>query len=212
VNWIDLVLLGIFAWALHLGYQKGFVKQAATLAGLVLGIALAGRYHAELAQSTHLAPVMKQCGESTTLLITYLGVFVATILGALLAATIIGHAIKGKAAGSLDNLLGGLLGFAKIYVACGIVAVAAFQFLPPDSIRRHLTESYLAPRIAQTVTQALDHIPATYQDSVREFFRQGAPHPQVLDRAPTQIATCTGLPQIHAPTRQGGSAWRPVRS
>jgi membrane protein required for colicin V production len=171
VNWVDLVLLCFFAFALHVGYQKGFIRQIATMSSLVAGIHLATRYHAALAQTRYLAFLGTDYGENTPLVLAYVGIFAAVILTAQVVASLVRRGIQGKALEQVDNFFGGCVGLVKVYVACGLLAVGIFQFLPREGLRRHFSESYLAPRIAQSIEHVLHQVPLEYRTRLREFVR-----------------------------------------
>jgi membrane protein required for colicin V production len=174
MNWVDLVLLGVFAFALCLGFRKGFVKQVATLGSLILGVCLAGRYHAELAQSPTLASVTQELGEGAALVAAYLGIFAGIVLGGQIVAAIVRRSIQGKAVEYVDNLFGGLLGLAKVYLVCGLAAAGAFQLLPAGDLRTHLSASYFAPHLADSTNQLLSRIPPEYRAALREFMNRQA--------------------------------------
>ena len=172
MNWVDLIHLGVFSFALRLGYQKGFVKQIATIAGLIGGVYLAGAYHLHLARSRHFSFLAQELGENATVVSAYLGIFAAVVLGAQAVAGLIHRGIKGKALEHVNSFFGGVVGLAKVYAACGILAVGVFRFLPHEGIHRHYAESYLAPRIARTIHQALNYLPAECYTKFTEFMYQ----------------------------------------
>ncbi len=175
VNWVDLILLGCFGFAICLGFQKGFVKQVATLGSLVLGVVLAGRYHGEVAGSSSFAFVVTECGEDTAVVVAYLGIFAGVVLGAQLAALVLHRSIQGKALQPLDSLLGGVVGAAKVYVACGLLSIGIFQFLPNGGLRSDFAQSFLASRIARSVHDAAEHVPQAYRAAFLSFFEGQAP-------------------------------------
>jgi membrane protein required for colicin V production len=189
VNWVDLILLGVFGFAVCLGFQKGFVKQVATLGSLVLGVVLAGRYHAEVAGCSSLAFLVRQYGEDTAVVVAYLGIFAAVVLGAQLAAALIHRGIQGKALEPMDSLLGGAVGAAKVYVACGLLSIGIFQFLPHGGLRHHFARSFLAPRMAESMRQAFEQVPRAYRVAFLDLFE-------------AQPSTTRAVGGVHAPTKE----------
>ena len=144
------------------------------MGSLALGIHLATRYHVALAQSQYLAFMAKEYGENTPLVLAYLGIFAGVILIAQVGASLLKRCIKDKAIEQVDNVFGGFVGLVKVYVACGLLAVGIFQFLPNEGLRRHFSESYLAPRIAQTIEQVLEQVPLEYRSRLREFVKSNS--------------------------------------
>jgi len=175
VNGVDLFLLGIFAFALHLGFQRGFVRQAASVLSLVVGVSLSGSHYREVAASKWFSFIVEKHGIQTACVVAYLGIFLGVIAAAQIAAALIHQGIKGKPLAFVDGVFGGFLGVAKVYVACGILVLGVFRFLPPGQLKYHFARSYLAPRIAKSVNSALESLPEEYQRGLDELLRARPP-------------------------------------
>ena len=175
VNWIDLVLLVFFAFAMQMGFQKGFVKQIATIGSIAVGIILAGQYHVQLANSEYFQFVVNELGDKTALVLSYLGIFAGTIITGQLSAFIIRRSLKGRILEQVDNLFGGAFAIAKVYVVIGILVVGIFQFLPKNHIRQQLSESYLAPKIAGNFQSLIQNIPEEYRKKIDSFMARQKP-------------------------------------
>lgn len=175
MNGVDLFLLGIFAFALHLGFQRGFVRQAASVLSLVVGVSLSGNHYRELATSRWFAFVVEKHGLETAYVAAYLGIFLAVVLAAQIGAALIHQSMKGKPLAFVDGVFGGVLGVAKVYVVCGILVLGVFRFLPPGQLKRHFARSYLAPRIARSMNSALESLPEEYQRGIDDLLTPHAP-------------------------------------
>ena len=172
MNWVDLCVLVCFAFALSLGFQRGFVRQVVTMGSVIAGIILAGRYHPALARHEHLAFLVRDYGEETAGMAAYVGIFAITVLGFQGMALCLRRAMEGKTLGQLDSLLGGALGAAKVYAVLGLLALASFQCLPAGEFRRHISESALIPRIAAGMRDALASVPDEYRERIGSAIMQ----------------------------------------
>ncbi|GAI34600.1 unnamed protein product, partial [marine sediment metagenome] len=56
MNWLDIVILVIIAIATFLGLRIGIIKAALSLAGLIVGVILAGRYYIPFSQQLSFIP------------------------------------------------------------------------------------------------------------------------------------------------------------
>jgi membrane protein required for colicin V production len=169
VNWIDLILLGLCAFSLSLGFQKGLIKQVVALGSIVAGILLAGNYHAALAGRVELEAFVKSYGFKAVSIGAYIGIFALTLL----IAQGIGHALRSaihdKPLGQVDSILGALLGAAKVCLVCGVIVLGVFELAPAHAVRGELARSYFAPRLARTVREVFDNLPADYRHGIDAF-------------------------------------------
>lgn len=120
---LDLVLLIWFLPAIYVGVSKGFFKQAASIAALVLGVWLAYRYYQPV--SGFFAGFFKDAHPS---LLNVAG-FILVFLGASAVATILGNLLTGllKAVslGWVNRILGLLFAVAKTAL---ILTLAVYLF------------------------------------------------------------------------------------
>jgi len=56
MNWLDIVLIVAIAIPTFIGLRIGIIKAALSLAGLIVGVILAGRYYVLLSQQLSFIP------------------------------------------------------------------------------------------------------------------------------------------------------------
>ena len=123
---LDIVLLAVIAFCGVLGIYWGMIRQVLALAGLLAGVALAGRYGGRVADwlsSFITSPAVAQ-------LLGFLLVLIAVSAAASLLATLIRRFVGLLFLGWLDHLIGGMLGLAQgmLVVAIVLLVVALFPF------------------------------------------------------------------------------------
>ncbi len=171
MNWVDLVLIGVLCFSLSLGFQRGLLKQVITIGSVVLDIVLDGKYHAPLAGRIELAAFVESMGARAVSVCAYLGIFVMTLLGGQAFGHAVRRAIRAEPLGQIDSLFGALLGGAKACLLCGAVAFGVLEFVPAKDLRLEVNRSYLAPRLACTVREVFDRLPAEYRRGIDTFVR-----------------------------------------
>ena len=120
----DWMILSVLVLSTAMAFIHGFLVEVCALAGLILGIFLAGHYYvAALPVVQHLVTSYAAAAIVAFLLIAF---------GVMLAAAILGRVLRwilhSIGLGWADRLAGGAFGLVKGYilVALGIAAVAAF--------------------------------------------------------------------------------------
>lgn len=123
MNWLDLVFLIILVWAVRSSWETGLVQEAFTLAGLIVGIFVAGQLHRPLARVLFgLAP--NNMANAITFLAILLAVwFSISFLGRGVRETI--HLIR---LGWLDRVGGLLFGVLKGFVVIAILLIVFARF------------------------------------------------------------------------------------
>ena len=103
---LDIILLIPLAWLVFLGWKKGVIREAATLAGIVAGI------WAAVHLSRLVANLLGLKGESSILI-----AFFITFVGALVLTYLLGHGIekmvKSAHLSLANKITGAVLGMAK---------------------------------------------------------------------------------------------------
>lgn len=111
---LDILLLIPIGWLVFVGWKKGIIREAATLAGIVAGI------WAAVHLSQLVATLLGLTGESAILI-----AFFITFVGAMVLAYLLGRSIEGlmKAAklSLVNHLAGALLGMAKALCILAVV-------------------------------------------------------------------------------------------
>jgi membrane protein required for colicin V production len=173
VDWIIVVVL---AAAVLAGIARGFFRSVFSLAGLVVGVALASwnywRIAAVLKPMIHSVEVADAVG---FLIIAFLVMAVAAIIGSLLAKF-----FEKVGLGCLDRLAGALFGFIEglvFVMLCILVTVAFFpqtEWLTQARLPRyffgalHVSVNVTPPRLSDRVRKELQSLQAKTAEWVDE--------------------------------------------
>jgi membrane protein required for colicin V production len=159
----DLFLLGVIACSTLRAILRGFLRELFSLAGLILGIVLAGLYYQRVAVLLSRWITSVPAAHITA----FLGILAATIL----LFALIGHALKKAAStvglGFLDRSLGALFGLIRgcLFGIAIMMSVAAF-FPGAGWVRQSTLAPYLL-RGAHLVSLVVPH-------DLRQQVRDGA--------------------------------------
>ena len=151
MNLFDIIIFSILCFFAVKGLVRGFVNEASSMAGLLIGAWLAYRFHPLLA-----API-----KSTLHLPAHLAAFLAFVIILLITgicAHIIGNvvtaALKLVMLGTLNRLGGLLIGVTEgALLLCMVFSIATSSFMP-ETIRSKIR----ATESASTLAQAGDYL------------------------------------------------------
>jgi len=176
MNWLDIVLLTIMILTAIVGIFKGFVKQVIGLIAVVAGLVLASLYYE--AAAGVFATFIKN-----GLLGNFLG-FLLIFVVVLIAGAILGHLITKAMKGPLalaNRLFGGVFGFIKAVLICGILVFALVSF---EIAKPALETSVIAPACLGVTRAVINMIPqdlrAKFNSSYKEIRESGGKHGQKI--------------------------------
>jgi len=142
--------------------RKGIIGVVLTLAGLVVGVVLAGRYYAPFSQ---LLPFISHAG------LAKVAAFAIIFIGVMVLATVLARLLKGAASaimlGWANRLGGGILGFILGAIFCGAFLAMWVKFL---GITGAIADSNLAPILLDRFPGVLALLPGEF-DAIRSFFQ-----------------------------------------
>lgn len=124
---LDIVIIAVWVIFTILGIYWGLIRQGLALAGLVVGLVVAGRYSSEIAAWLSSFIADDTLSGVLGFLLVLGGVSLSTSLIASLLRIFVGLLFLGW----LDHLLGGLLGLLQGVLASAIVLVAMVTFPLP---------------------------------------------------------------------------------
>ncbi|MBI4200089.1 MAG: CvpA family protein [Chloroflexi bacterium] len=144
MNWVDIVILVVVLGVAFMGFRMGIIRAVVTLAGLGLGVYLGGQFHDEASE------ILKPFIDSENLA-SFAG-FAVIFIGTLVAATVVGHILRGILnllfLGWLDKLVGAAAGAAIGFT--GVAAlVATMQSLAVFGLDKPLAQSKLGPLLTE---------------------------------------------------------------
>jgi membrane protein required for colicin V production len=134
----DYAVIAIVGLSLLIGLLRGAVKEVFSLAGWVVAILLANRFAAEL------AALMKPMLDNPPL--AMISAYILIVLACLLVATLlklaVSELIKAVGLGTVDRLLGVLVGAARgVLIVLILVLAAGMTTLPQAPFWRNATSS-----------------------------------------------------------------------
>ena len=126
MNLLDILILSTVLFFIIKGLIRGFIREIASLAGVVLGIILAARYQYELTEVTkeflNPSPYLP--------LISFIVIFICVVVGCNLLGWLIRMVLKKAPLGWVDRLLGLCFALVKGVVITYLVIVVLTFFLP----------------------------------------------------------------------------------
>jgi membrane protein required for colicin V production len=159
-NWLDIVLVVILAAATVVGLIKGSIRTLVGIAAVVVGLILASQFYG--APAAAVRAVIKSALWAN--LAGFALVFLAVLILGGLVGLLVSKLMKGPLR-FMDHVLGGLVGFVKGVLICGICVLALVVF-PVD--RHAVKTSELAPFCYRVARGAVLLVP----DELRAKFKE----------------------------------------
>jgi membrane protein required for colicin V production len=162
INGLDILIGITLALGAFAGVRKGIVGMLLPLAGLVLGVLLAGWYYQTLSERVFHSQA------SNSQIISFVLIVLAAVVAASLAAYLVGRSLSLMRLGWLNGLLGGVLGILVAVMAWGalLALFVSFPALAPEGLVR---DSFLASLIVGRFPLLLALLPQEF-DRVRTLF------------------------------------------
>jgi len=162
LNWLDIVIIVAVGISAFIGVRRGIIKVVLTLAGLVVGVVLAGRYYALFSKWLFFIPHVG---------LAKVAAFAIIFIGVMVLATVLARLLKGAASaimlGWANRLGGGILGFVLGAIFCGAFLAMWVKFL---GITGAIADSNLAPILLDRFPRVLALLPGEF-DAIRSFFQ-----------------------------------------
>ncbi len=162
MNSLDIVLIVVLAIAVGIGVWKGIIRMALTLAGLILGIFLAGRFYVPF--SEHLTLISSPTGAK-------IAAFLIIFIGIMVVAAILAHLLEKAASavmlGWVNRLVGGIIGFLVGAFFLGAVIAIWVKYLGGSEA---MASSRVAPFLLYYFPRVLGILPGDFGSGLRSFF------------------------------------------
>ncbi len=162
MNWLDIAIIVVIAFSIFRGFRAGIIKAVLSLAGLIIGVILAGRYYIPLSE---LLPFIPQTGVAKAV------AFAIILIGVVVIAAIIASLLKWAASvvmlGWVNRLGGALFGLGLGAILCGALLATWVKFL---GIAGAIVESTLARILLDHFPVVLALLPDEF-DVIRSFFQ-----------------------------------------
>lgn len=124
---IDIMIVALIGVGVVLGLMKGFVKQMASILGLIAGLLVARALFATVGEK--LAPALGTSGTIAQIL-AFILIWVAVPLGFALVASLLTKALDAIHLGWLNRWLGSGLGALKYMILIGLV-IHVMEYIDP---------------------------------------------------------------------------------
>lgn len=161
MNALDWAIVAVVLLSTLLGLWRGFVREALSLAGWIVGIWLALRFAQPLGAGL---PFELPWRELRTALAAVV-IVLATIIGFALLAWVVGRLLRAVRLGAVDRVFGGIFGLAR-----ALLVLAVFIVVGRRTELAHAglwTESSLIPQVEAAVRFAAPHLPVQIADLLR---------------------------------------------
>jgi len=161
MNWIDIVIIIVIAIPTILGLRTGIIKASFSLAGLILGVILAGHYYVPL--SEQLSGLSPGIARIVAFAIILVGVWVIAIL----LSGLVERAVSMMLLGWVNRLVGAVFGFVVGAILCSALLAIWVKFL---GIQSFIVDSALATILLDRFPMVLALLPDEFS-AVRSFFQ-----------------------------------------
>ena len=162
MNWLDIVILIIVVASTFAGLKNGLIKTVLSLAGLIIGIILAGLYYVTLAERITFIPK-----ESIAQVVAFAVILIVVMIIASLLALILKSIISAIMLGWVNHLGGAVVGFVLGAIFCAALLTLWVKF--PSSAGT-IKGSGLASLLLARFPMVLGLLPSEF-DAIRSFFR-----------------------------------------
>jgi membrane protein required for colicin V production len=164
LNWIDLVILLMFAWFTYAAFHAGLIREVVTILGAILAVVLAGLFYTDLATDIQVAVD----DENTARVIAFGVIFGATVLASQLLALVLKQAASLLMLGIFDSLAGAVMGLIKAFIFVQIGLFVAITF-PNLGLERHVAGSALAPFFINVLPLLQALLPGEFRNAIEAF-------------------------------------------
>ena len=161
MHWLDIVIIIAIAISTFSGFKNGLIKSVLSLAGLIVGVILAGRYYVPLSEQLAFIP---QAG------VAKVAAFAIILIGILVIVSVLAQLLKWLVSmvmlGWVNYVGGAAFGALLGAIICGALLAAWVKF---QGAGEAITESMLATILLDRFPMVLALLPDEF-DTVRSFF------------------------------------------
>ena len=162
MSWLDIVLIVVIVFSTFLGLRTGIIKAVLSLAGVIVGVILAGRYYVLLADQL---PFITS--EGLAKIVAFAIILIGVMVVAVVLASLLKWAASAMMLGWVNHLGGAIFGLVLGAVLCGALLAIWVKFL---GIQSAIAESGLAMILLDRFPLVLALLPDEF-DTIRSFFQ-----------------------------------------
>ena len=161
MNWLDIVIIVVIAISAFIGLRIGIIKAVLSLAGLIVGVMLAGHYYVPL--SEQLSDIIPQAN------VAEIVAFAIILVGIMVIASVLASLLKWVASvimlGWVNRAGGAFLGLVLAAIFCSALLAIWVKFFGSGLV----TEAFLASVLLDKFPLILGLLPSEF-DAIRSFF------------------------------------------
>ena len=161
MNWLDITLLVAIALSAFVGLKVGVIKASLSLAGLILGVLLAGLYYQPLSELLTFIP-----HQTAAKVVAFILILVGVLLLASLLALLLKWAAQAVMLSWANHLGGAIFGLLLGGLLCGALLAVWIKYLGTADV---ITHSRVAPILLNYFPRVLELLPEEF-GSIRSFF------------------------------------------
>jgi len=161
MNWLDIVILVALAIAAIMGLKFGLIKAVLLLAGIIVGVLLAGHFSGPLGERLTFIS-----SEGVAKVVAFAVIMLAVLAAAAIAAALLTWAAKLVMLGWVNRLGGAVVGLLLGALFCGALLAMWVHFL---GMAEPISESAIATILLDRLPVVLALLPGEF-DGVRSFF------------------------------------------
>lgn len=164
MNWLDFLILALVAWLTLSAYMTGLIRETVGLASVILGVAMAGLFHDDVA--TNLALL---AGEGPgTEIGAYLLIFAVVVTIGVVASFVLRRATRLFFLGWADHAGGALFGFFKgVLIVQAVIVIFVLQ--PALGMEEAIASSAIGSFFLDTTPVVRALLPHEFDAAIREF-------------------------------------------
>jgi len=153
MNWLDYVVLGVFALSIGWGIWRGLVREVMSLVGWVIAFLAANLFAAPLAEQL---PASLSRPEYRSLF-AFVVIFFVSVIITTLAAIWLAKVMQAAGLGSVDRVFGALFGLLRaLIIVLALAIIAGFTSIPRSAAWR---DSIAGGQLAAAVTALKPWLP-----------------------------------------------------
>ncbi|MFC2066035.1 CvpA family protein [Chloroflexota bacterium] len=162
MNWLDITIIVLIVIPTFIGLSRGLIKAVLSLVGVIVGVILAGQYHAALgAQLTFISQ------PNVANIVAFAIILIGVMIIAGVTASLLKSMVSAVMLGWVNHLGGAAFGFALGAIFCGALLAIWAKFL---GVSGAIAESTLAILLLDRFPLILALLPDEF-GAVRSFFR-----------------------------------------
>ena len=161
MNWLDIVIIVAIAISTFIGLRAGIIKAVLSLAGLIVGVILAGRYYVPFSEQL---TFISQADVARVVAFAIILIVVLAIAAVL--ARFLKWAVSAIMLGWVNRLGGAIFGFVLGAIFCSALLAICIKFLGVAGV---IAESGLASILLDRFPMVLALLPDEF-DAIQSFF------------------------------------------